>query len=290
MKPQPLSLRDREAEAGSVHRILGNRRLEREKIMERPSLDNCRRISAPPSAGSARRATGAALPGLMVVAAMALASTIVPREAGAQDSATSESAAVFNSSKVCAQTTSIMDQACGIQAKADYGVAVATCNNDADEATRKSCLSQAKDDFASAKDDCSGQSQARQSVCGKVGPGPYDPVIDPSNFTNSTSITNSFLPFPVGRIWTYDIINKGDTAPSQIDTVEVTNQTITLLGVKCVAVHDYQVDAKTNELTEDTYDFYAQDSQGNVWYFGESSTTYDEWFHRQHGGILEGWR
>ena len=75
-------------------------------------------------------------------------------------------------------------------------------------------------------------------MCEKVGPGAYDPPIDPANFT--TSITNSFSPFPVGRVWIYDIINKGDTSPSQIDTTEVTNQTITLMGVKCVVVHDYQ--------------------------------------------------
>jgi hypothetical protein len=28
------------------------------------------------------------------------------------------------------------------------------------------------------------------------------------------------------------------------------------------------------ELTEDTYDWYAQDKEGNVWYFGEDSTEY----------------
>ena len=32
---------------------------------------------------------------------------------------------------------------------------------------------------------------------------------------------------------------------------------------------------RPTELIEDTYDFYAQDSQGNVWYFGESSAQYE---------------
>jgi hypothetical protein len=41
------------------------------------------------------------------------------------------------------------------------------------------------------------------------------------------------------------------------------------MGVKCVVVHDT---VKTGaQLVEDTYDWYAQDKEGTVWYFGEQS-------------------
>src|SRR5262249_7575256 len=39
----------------------------------------------------------------------------------------------------------------------------------------------------------------------------------------------------------------------------------TTLAVQCVVVHD------TGELKEDTYDWFAQDRQGTVWYFGEAT-------------------
>src|SRR6185436_2584802 len=31
-----------------------------------------------------------------------------------------------------------------------------------------------------------------------------------------------------------------------------------------------------NELTEETFDWYAQDKEGNVWYLGEDSREYDD--------------
>ncbi len=40
-------------------------------------------------------------------------------------------------------------------------------------------------------------------------------------------------------------------------------------------VHDVVTDAD-GKVVEDTFDWFAQDSAGNVWYFGEDSTEYDE--------------
>jgi hypothetical protein len=49
----------------------------------------------------------------------------------------------------------------------------------------------------------------------------------------------------------------------------VTHNTRVILGVTCVEVHD---SVFTNGvLTEDTLDWYAQDRDGNVWYFGENT-------------------
>jgi hypothetical protein len=45
------------------------------------------------------------------------------------------------------------------------------------------------------------------------------------------------------------------------------------MGVECVVVEDRVTEG--GELTEKTYDWYAQDNKGNVWYFGEDSTEYD---------------
>jgi hypothetical protein len=51
--------------------------------------------------------------------------------------------------------------------------------------------------------------------------------------------------------------------------VEVLSETKTILGISATVVHD-QVFAE-GELIEDTFDWFAQDDDGNVWYLGEDS-------------------
>jgi len=59
----------------------------------------------------------------------------------------------------------------------------------------------------------------------------------------------------------------------ETDTVVVTHDAKTILGVAVTVVHDFV--SLDGSLTEDTFDWYAQDSDGNVWYFGEDTKTYD---------------
>ena len=97
---------------------------------------------------------------------------------------------------------------------------------------------------------------------------PYEPVLDPANFT--TTIDNPYFPLPVGRTLVYRGVKDGQT---QEDRVTVTDQTktvaegITARVVTDVATHD-------GTLLEKTSDWYAQDKQGNVWYVGEATAAY----------------
>jgi hypothetical protein len=91
----------------------------------------------------------------------------------------------------------------------------------------------------------------------------YDPVIDPANFV--TTIDNQFFPLPVGKTWTY----KEGSADV---VVTVKPDTKTILGVPCVVVQDTVSIA--GEVIEDTFDWYTQDKDGTVWYFGEDTTEY----------------
>src|SRR5262249_53557147 len=52
----------------------------------------------------------------------------------------------------------------------------------------------------------------------------------------------------------------------------VTDQTINIDGVTCVVVSD--VVKEGQKTTETTKDYFAQDSAGNVWYFGEDTKTF----------------
>jgi len=84
------------------------------------------------------------------------------------------------------------------------------------------------------------------------------------------AVDNPWYPAPVGREWTYS----GETADgTEINVVTVTDQTRVVDGVTTVVVHD--VVRLDGELLEDTYDWIAQDSAGNVWYFGEATKEYD---------------
>lgn len=90
-----------------------------------------------------------------------------------------------------------------------------------------------------------------------------------------TKINNPWFPLKPGTIFHY--INKvyedGDVTVEH-DNVTVTYHTKNILGVNCRVVHDQlKVD---NEITEDTYDWYAQNRFGNVWYFGEDTKEFDD--------------
>jgi hypothetical protein len=66
----------------------------------------------------------------------------------------------------------------------------------------------------------------------------------------------------------------------QTDTQLVTRKTKRVLGVTCTVVRDTV--SEHGRPVERTYDWYAQDRQGNVWYFGEDSRNY------RHGRFVKG--
>jgi hypothetical protein len=65
-----------------------------------------------------------------------------------------------------------------------------------------------------------------------------------------------------------------DTGNPIKDVFAVTHDTRVIDGVTCVQVHDsvYTDDV----LTENTLDFFAQDLEGNVWYFGENTAEFED--------------
>jgi uncharacterized membrane protein YkoI len=92
----------------------------------------------------------------------------------------------------------------------------------------------------------------------------YHPSIDPAQFT--TSITNKYFSLASGQKFIYEgTSNDG----KERNEVVVTSQTKQILGVTTIVVSDRVW--LNGELKEDTSDWYAQDKDGNVWYFGEDS-------------------
>jgi hypothetical protein len=173
-------------------------------------------------------------------------------------------AALAKSGDACKATTKAAAKACAAGAKSDYSLALGLCANIADPVARKACQDQAKADLKDALQTCKDQSAARQMVCSRLGPATFEPTINPSNFV--ASIDNPLMPLIPGTTFVYvDQPGTGNVS----NVVTVTDNTKVILGVTCVEVHD--VVFIDGVLTEDTRDWYAQDTTSNVWYFGENS-------------------
>ena len=85
-----------------------------------------------------------------------------------------------------------------------------------------------------------------------------------SDFT--TEIENPYFPLTPGSKWVY---REG----AQRVEITVTNDTKKIEGITTRVVRD--VVTEDGKLVESTRDWYAQDSDGNVWYMGEATTEYE---------------
>ena len=92
--------------------------------------------------------------------------------------------------------------------------------------------------------------------------------LDPTAFT--TEIDNPFLPLAPGSRWVYREVENGRT---QRVVVTVTDRVRRVDGVRARVVHD--VVSAGGKPIEKTYDWYAQDAAGNVWYMGEDTKEYE---------------
>lgn len=92
--------------------------------------------------------------------------------------------------------------------------------------------------------------------------------VDPDDFTDT--IDNPYMPLKPGAVWHYE--GTSEDGPEE-DVVKVTDRHKEILGVSVVVVRDTV--SRDGEVVEDTFDWFAQDREGNVWYFGEDSREYE---------------
>jgi hypothetical protein len=104
----------------------------------------------------------------------------------------------------------------------------------------------------------------------------YNPAIDPTSFV--AVIDNPMFPLTPGTRYEYQ---NGD----EHVTTLVTSDHRVVLGVTCAVVHDTSM--VNGELVEDTYDWYAQDRDGNVWYMGEDTSQLSGGHVTGHDGAWE---
>jgi len=98
---------------------------------------------------------------------------------------------------------------------------------------------------------------------------PYRKEIDPADFVDR--VDNRYFPLTPGTTFVYE----GETEDGEAVRIEdyVTHETKQILGVTCVVVRNRVIE--NGDLVEETFDWYAQDKDGNVWYFGEDAKEYE---------------
>ncbi len=172
--------------------------------------------------------------------------------------------------------------ACSAEVNDDYWIAIGNCNNIADRDERAECKQEARAERKDAKEECADQKEARIEVCEDLEEVFYNPDVVPANFVDPDTITilnaNRYFPLVVGNRWVY----QGDTDEGmEVITVEVLNETKEIEYPEgsgntfiCRVVRD--IVELDGVVIEDTDDWYAQATNGDIWYFGEISQVFED--------------
>jgi len=169
----------------------------------------------------------------------------------------------------CSATAQAAFRACGNQTQDDFWIQVGICINESDTRDRTECFEDAKATREEASQLCEDQRSARVGLCKEVGEGRYDPEFEPKSFESDFAhpgTKNPYFPLGIGSQWEF-------RSATQSIKVAVLNATKLIDGVRCIVVRD-EVSEK-GVVIEGTNDWFAQARDGNVWYCGEETATFE---------------
>ena len=95
--------------------------------------------------------------------------------------------------------------------------------------------------------------------------------LEPGDFT--TEIDNRYWPMKPGTRWTYRELDEEGKQQTVVTTVTSETKRIAN-GITARVVRDTVTE--DGEVVEDTFDWYAQDSAGNIWYLGEDTAEFED--------------
>ncbi len=104
-------------------------------------------------------------------------------------------------------------------------------------------------------------------------PSPTLPEFDADNFRSTERIDNPYFPLIRGSVYTYGTLPEEEGEDTERNDVFATFENKSILGVNAHVVRDTAYE--DGRLIEDTLDYYAQDRDGNVWYFGELTYAFE---------------
>ncbi|MBE7432658.1 MAG: hypothetical protein HS100_01960 [Anaerolineales bacterium] len=109
----------------------------------------------------------------------------------------------------------------------------------------------------------------------------YTVNLTPADFV--IGIDNPYLPYSPGSKWVYEAMLEDGTV--ERNEIEVLHEIRDVNGVAATVVHDLVYAG--DQIVEETFDWYAQDKDGNVWYLGEEVDNYENGVLVDHAGSWE---
>jgi hypothetical protein len=174
-----------------------------------------------------------------------------------------------DSAGFCSNSAQAARNSCSYEVQADFWLAAGICANQPNATRRRTCLDAAADEKTDASALCGEQFEARDEVCDDLGEAAYHPAINPGNFV--PRVNNSYMPLKPGSTRIYRA--ETDEGIERV-VATVSAKTEEILGVDCTVVRDRVT--LDGVVIEDTLDWFAQDRNGNVWYFGEISQEFED--------------
>ncbi len=113
--------------------------------------------------------------------------------------------------------------------------------------------------------------ETTQAQPGNLPQGSEPVELDPAEFT--TEIDNRYWPMEPGTRWSSSEIDEEGNEVEVVVTVSTETKEIAN-GVTARVVRDTV--SQDGELIEDTFDWYAQDGKGNIWYLGEDTAEFED--------------
>jgi hypothetical protein len=107
------------------------------------------------------------------------------------------------------------------------------------------------------------------SARGTAPPATSAVAIRPADFV--LFVTNPYFPLVAGSSYAYEAETGEGLEQTEIEVLTGSRE---VMGLSATVVHD--VVTLDGQLIEDTYDWYAQDRLGNVWYLGEDVSNYQD--------------
>ena len=102
----------------------------------------------------------------------------------------------------CQQTSQTARRSCKVGAASNLLLAMGKCDNVTAPSAQRACRQAAVQDAQAASQLCDDGFVVRQTACQRLGPQPYDPVIDPANFVSK--IDNPYFPLVPGTTFVYE--------------------------------------------------------------------------------------
>jgi hypothetical protein len=117
---------------------------------------------------------------------------------------------------------------------------------------------------------CGGDDDGDAKQAGDLPQGSETVELDPASFT--ADVDNRYWPMRPGTRWTYREVDEEGAELEVVVTATSATQRIAN-GVTARVVRDTVTE--NGELLEDTFDWYAQDDEGSVWYLGEETVEFE---------------